>query len=347
MEKWLNEVWYGRRSGAALLRPLSWLFGLIVAVRRGAYAARLLPAARLAPPVVVVGNLTVGGTGKTPFVVWLVERLAGAGRKPGVVSRGYGRRSATPRLVEAGSRADEVGDEPLLVRRRTGRPVAVGRRRAVAGRLLVAQNVDVIVADDGLQHLALARDCELVLIDGERGFGNGLMLPAGPLRERAARLRAVDAVIMVDGSRERSLAGRPVFHMRLEASEVLPLGGAREAALPLAGLAGQRVHAVAGIGNPERFFRMLRAAGLEVIAHPFPDHHVFSAADLAFDDGLPVLMTEKDAVKCAAFASSRLGYVPVTAAFSDADARALLALVAAKIDSAPRAGEEALGHPTP
>jgi tetraacyldisaccharide 4'-kinase len=334
MEKWLNAVWYGRAFGAALLRPLSWLYALIVGARRGAYAARLLPVTKLATPVIIVGNLTVGGTGKTPFVVWLVGELAAMGRRPGVVSRGYGRRGDAPRLVEEGSRAAEVGDEPLLLRRRTGRPVAVGRERAVAGRLLATQNVDVVIADDGLQHLALARDCEIVLIDGARGFGNGLMLPAGPLRERAGRLRTVDAVIILDGSRERSLAGRPVFHMRLEATSVLPLTGPREAALPLASLAGQQVHAVAGIGHPERFFRLLRAAGLEVVPHPFPDHHAFAAADLAFEGDLPVLMTEKDAVKCAPFASSRLGYVPVTAAFSDDDARALLALVAAMIDSA-------------
>lgn len=334
MEKWLNAVWYGRAFGAALLRPLSWLYALLVGARRSAYAVHLLPVTKLSTPVVVVGNLTVGGTGKTPFVVWLVARLAAAGRKPGVVSRGYGRRGEAPRLVEEGASASDVGDEPLLVRRRTGRPVAVARARAIAGRLLATQNVDVIVADDGLQHLALARDCELVLIDGARGFGNGLMLPAGPLREGAGRLRTVDAVIMLDGSRERSLAGRPVFHMRLEATSVLPLSGPREAALPLASLAGQRVHAVAGIGHPERFFRTLRAAGLEVIPHAFPDHHAFRAADLAFDDELSILMTEKDAVKCMAFASSRLGYVPVTAAFSDDDARALLALVTAKITTA-------------
>ena len=330
MEQWLNSVWYGRAAGAALLRPLSWLYAASVGVRRAAYATRLLPVAKLAVPVIVAGNLTVGGTGKTPFVVWLVGQLAAAGRRPGVIARGYGRRSEAPRLVGQAARADEVGDEPLLVQRRTGRPVAVGRERAVAGRLLATQGVDVIVSDDGLQHLGLARNCEFVLIDGARGFGNGLLLPAGPLREGAARLRTVDAVIMLDGSRERSLAGRPVFHMRLEATNVLPLAGPREAALPLASLAGQRVHAVAGIGHPERFFRMLRAAGLDVIAHAFPDHHAFTAADLDFGDSLSVLMTEKDAVKCAAFASPRLGYVPVTAAFGEDDARALLALVAAK-----------------
>ncbi len=334
MEKWLNAVWYGHAFGATLLRPLSWLYALAVAARRLAYATGLVPVTKLATPVVVVGNLTVGGTGKTPFVVWLVGQMAEAGRKPGVIARGYGRRGKAPRLVEETSAAGEVGDEPLLVRRRTGRPVAVGRERPVAGRLLATQGVDVVVADDGLQHLALARDCELVLIDGVRGFGNGLLLPAGPLRERTARLRTVDAIILLDGTRERSLAGRPVFHMRLEATSVLPLAGPREAALPLAGLAGQRVHAVAGIGHPERFFGMLRAAGLDVIAHPFPDHHAYCAADLAFGDDLPVLMTEKDAVKCLPFASSRLGYVPVTAVFGDPDARELLALIARKTDRA-------------
>lgn len=331
MERWLNSVWYGHAFGAVLLRPLSWVYALAVALRRAAYALGLLRVTQLATPVVVVGNLTVGGTGKTPFVVWLVGELAAAGRRPGVVSRGHGRRGREPRLVDDSASAAQVGDEPLLVRRRTARPVAVGRARAVAGRLLETLNVDVIVADDGLQHLALARQCELVLIDGARGFGNGLMLPAGPLRERAARLRSVDAVILLDGTRESSLAGRPVFHMRLEADSVVPLGARRETAMPLAQLAGQRVHAVAGIGHPQRFFRTLRAAGLDPIEHAFPDHHSYTAAELAFDDDLPILMTEKDAVKCTAFASSRIGYVPITAAFSDTDARALLALVGAKI----------------
>lgn len=331
MERWVNSIWYGRSFVAVLLRPLSWLYALVVGARRQAYRLGLLSVTKMPTPVVVVGNLTVGGTGKTPFVVWLVTQLAAAGRRPGVISRGYGRRSAAPRLVDADSGAAEAGDEPLLIRRRTGRPVAVGRERVVACRLLETQSVDVIVADDGLQHLALARDCELVLIDGARGFGNGQLLPAGPLREGSGRLREVDAVIMVDGSGERSLAGRPVFHMRLLAEHIVPLAGPQDAKLALASLSGERVHAVAGIGHPERFFRTLAAAGLDVIPHAFPDHHNYSAADLAFDDELPILMTEKDAVKCTAFASSRTGYVPVSGAFSDAEASALLALVTHKV----------------
>jgi len=335
MEQWVNSIWYGRSFVAMLLRPLSWLYALVVGVRRRAYAWGLLSATKLPVPVVVVGNLTVGGTGKTPFVVWLVAQLAAAGHKPGVISRGYGRRGTAPRLVDVDASAGDAGDEPLLIRRRTARPVAVGSKRVVAGRLLGTQGVDIIVADDGLQHLALARDCELVLIDGTRGFGNGLMLPAGPLREPAGRLRRVDAVIMVDGSNERSLAGRPVFHMRLVAEHIVPLAGPQDAKLALASLAGQRVHAVAGIGHPERFFRTLRAAGLDVVPHAFPDHHDYSSADLAFDDDLPILMTEKDAVKCTAFASSRTGYVPVSAALSEADASALLALISTRAFASP------------
>lgn len=330
MEQWVNSIWYGRSFVAVLLRPLSWLYALVVGARRRAYAWGLFSTTKLPVPVVVVGNLTVGGTGKTPFVVWLVAQLAAAGHKPGVISRGYGRRGSAPRLVDVDSSAGEAGDEPLLIRRRTERPVAVGSDRVVAGRLLGTQAVDIIVADDGLQHLALARDFEFVLIDGARGFGNGLMLPAGPLREPAGRLRHVDAVVMVDGSNERSLAGRPVFQMRLVAEHIVPLAGPQDAKLALASLAGQRVHAVAGIGHPERFFRTLRAAGLDVAPHAFPDHHDYTSADLAFDDDLPILMTEKDAVKCTAFASSRTGYVPVSAAFSEADASALLALISTR-----------------
>jgi len=241
--------------------------------------------------------------------------------KPGVVTRGYGGSSGAARLVRASDDAALVGDEPLLLARRTRVPVATGRRRPAAAQLLVAEGCDVIVSDDGLQHYALARDCEIVVIDGDRRFGNGWLLPAGPLRELPARLSAADAIVVNGG---RALV-EGAFSMRLEAKSVVAvIGGASK---PLSAFAGRRVHAVAGIGNPERFFNMLRAHGIEVIGHPLDDHDRLQAADIAFGDDRPVLMTEKDAVKCAAIADQRHLYVPVNASFSGGESSMLLDIV--------------------
>jgi tetraacyldisaccharide 4'-kinase len=227
-----------------------------------------------------------------------------------------------------------VGDEPLLLARRSGCATVVASDRAAGAAALIEQGADVVVADDGLQHLRLARDCELLVVDGARGFGNGRVLPAGPLRESRAGLQRADLVIVNGAAEHPSLAGLPAgrtLAMQLAMADALAVdgqGGARR----LDEFRNQRVHAVAGIGNPARFFRALRAHGIEPVEHPFPDHHPLSAQDLAFSDGAPVLMTEKDAVKCAGFADARLWYVPVTAQFSAADAQALLRVVLAKIE---------------
>jgi tetraacyldisaccharide 4'-kinase len=229
-------------------------------------------------------------------------------------------------MVQPGSDAAEVGDEALLLRLRSNASVAVGRDRVRAAQELVRQGADVIVCDDALQHLRLARDYELAVIDASRGLGNGHLLPAGPLRESAARLRRVGSIVLngegVVAELEGSLA--PVFVMRLLGDQLWPLSGGGEPA-PLACLAGKRVHAVAGIGNPQRFFAQLAAAGLEVIGHPFPDHHRYLARDLQFGDGLPLLMTEKDAVKCRGFAVMNCWYLPVAASFTPEQRSALLA----------------------
>jgi tetraacyldisaccharide 4'-kinase len=292
--------------------------------------------------VVVVGNLTVGGTGKTPLTIWLARELTALGLKVGVVSRGYGAHSGKrPRLVDAQAQWRDVGDEPLIIARRTACPTVIARDRVAGARELVARGVDVIVADDGLQHLALARDCEIVVIDGARGFGNGRLLPAGPLREPLARLRQADAVVVngvsTHGSLAQALPGGTPLNMTLRATEAVRLD-ALGATRPLESFRGQRVHAVAGIGNPARFFAELRAHGTEVLEHAFPDHHPFSGAELQFGDGLPVLMTEKDAVKCAAFANPRMWYVPVAAQFPAADAHELLRRVLAKVRAPVAAG---------
>ncbi|MGH8258011.1 MAG: tetraacyldisaccharide 4'-kinase [Steroidobacteraceae bacterium] len=341
----LEALWYGPRRPPWALRVASRLFGAAVRLRRAAYARGLLASQRMERPVIVVGNITVGGSGKTPLVIWLCEQLSSLGVRPGVVLRGYGgsaARGREPRLVTADSDAAVVGDEALLLAQRTRAPVAVCRDRVRAARRLLEleQAVDVIVADDGLQHLPLARDLELAVIDAARGLGNGRLLPAGPLREPPGRLTQIDAIVVndaraaaegaapegiADGSAAAAvLTGLPpgaVYRMRLHGDRLWPLG--RGAPVALDSLAGTRVHAVAGIGHPERFFAHLAGAGLQVIAHPFPDHHRYRAFELEFADDLPLLMTEKDAVKCRSFDARNRWFLPVAASFSPAQTAAL------------------------
>jgi tetraacyldisaccharide 4'-kinase len=302
--------------------------------RRGLYGTGVLRTVRLAAPVIVVGNLTVGGTGKTPLTLWLAAALKGRGRRVGIVSRGYGRNDTRAQAVSACSDWRSVGDEPLLLARRSGCATVVAHDRAAGAAALIAAGADVVVADDGLQHLRLARDCEILVVDGARGFGNARVLPAGPLRESLAQLASADLIIVNGAAEHPSLTGLPgdrTLYMQLAMGDAVRVDG-QGGARALRDLAGQRVHAVAGIGNPARFFRALRAQGIEPIEHPFPDHHPFSPPELDFGDDAVVLMTEKDAVKCASFADARLWYVPVTAHFSETDAQALLRQVLAKID---------------
>jgi tetraacyldisaccharide 4'-kinase len=330
----LTELWYRDPARASLLQPLSWLYGAALAARRRAYASGWAASERAGKPVVIVGNLTVGGTGKTPLTIWLARELGAQGLRVGIVSRGYGRRGSEPRAVQGTCDWREVGDEPLILARRTACPTVVAADRVAGARALAVRGVDVIVADDGLQHLRLARDCEIVVIDGARGFGNGRLLPAGPLREPLERLSRADALV-VNGppghaSLARALPAGSTLGMSLVMEEAVRLdAGAPPRAL--SSFRGQRVHAVAGIGNPQRFFGQLCAQGLEVLAHAFPDHHPLRAPELDFGDRLPVLMTEKDAVKCTAFADPRLWYVPVAAQLTAGDARELLTRVLARI----------------
>jgi tetraacyldisaccharide 4'-kinase len=313
VQSWLTRRWYGATQAPWWLRPPAFLFGVLSGLRRRRQqaAARLT---RLPVPVAVVGNIAVGGTGKTPFVIWLVERLREWGWRPGVVSRGYGGRARSwPQAVHADSDPALVGDEPVLIASRAGCPVAVGPDRlAAARRLLDAGAVDIIVSDDGLQHYKLWRDLEIVVVDASRGLGNGDLLPAGPLREPASRLGEVQLVV-ANGSGWTAPQGRQVT-MRLYALEARAVQGG--AVRPIAEFSGQTVHAVAGIGNPARFFSMLSQQGIRLIMHPFPDHHPFVRSDLEFGDGLPVLMTEKDAVKCRGFGDGNRWVVPVEAQLS-------------------------------
>jgi tetraacyldisaccharide 4'-kinase len=340
MERWLTRMWYGGGGAGAALAPLAWLYGGVTEVRRAAYARGWLPTLATGTPVVVVGNLTVGGTGKTPLTVWLAGALGAEGTAVGIVSRGYGAGSAAVRRVHTADDWHEVGDEPMLLAARTGCVVVVAHDRVAAAREAARLGAALILSDDGLQHLRMARACELIVIDAARGFGNGRLLPAGPLREPPERLARADAVVL-NGTPGESLheevrrhARGPVVRMRLEPGAARSLTQP-SSVRPLAQFRGRRAHAIAGIGHPRRFFRELAAADIEVIEHAFADHHAFSAADLAFDDDLPILMTEKDAVRCRAFATERMWYVPVSACFGAEDERTLLECVRARVGLAP------------
>ena len=293
---------------ARLLVPLSWIFRLTVWLRRTLYRFKVLRVYRAPLPVVIIGNITVGGTGKTPLVIWLVEYLLDLGYQPGIVARGYrGKSEYWPRLVVGSSDPLELGDEPVLLARRTQQPVCVGPNRPDAVKMLVDQtDCNIIVSDDGLQHYALARDLEIAVVDGERRFGNALFLPAGPLREPVSRLKSVDFVV-VNGD---GLEGEYPMKLSIATAVNLQNAGLCRA---LEDFIGGPVHAVAGIGNPKRFFDTLRQTGLEVIEHPFPDHHLFRYSDISFKDEYPVLMTEKDAVKCARFGKVSHWYLKVDA----------------------------------
>ncbi len=329
MEQWLTQMWYRESAGSSPLAPLAWLYGVVAWIRRRAYSRGWLRAHGAGKPVIVVGNITVGGTGKTPLVAWLADQLSATGLKVGIVSRGHGRSNRASAAVHVESDWRDVGDEPLLLHRLTGCDTVVARDRVAGARELVRRGADVVIADDGLQHLRLARDCEIVVVDGARGLGNGRLLPAGPLREPPARARSAGIVVVNGAPEHSSLTGQSggfaaeALRMVLSGTEAHRLDGLGGSE-PLEHFRGRRVHAVAGIGNPDRFFRELRSHGIEVVEHPFADHHPFEAADLTFGDGLPVLMTEKDAVKCRSIADARLWYVPVAARFSDQQGRELM-----------------------
>ena len=309
----LDRDWWRRdlTPRTTLLLPLAWLFGVLAATRRALYRAGLFESTRVAAPVVVVGNLTVGGSGKTPLVICLAQMLAARGLRPGVISRGYARDGATPREVHSDSVPAEVGDEPLLIRRRAGVAVFVGGDRVAAARALLNAHadVDVLLADDGLQHLALARDFEIAVFD-ERGAGNRCLLPAGPLRESLRRAATIDALVF-NGDARLDLPG---FTMRLEPDALYRLIDATQRRAVGAIARPDVVAAVAGIGNPRRFFDTLRGLGLAFSEHAFPDHHVFTRADLVQIQAEHIVMTEKDALKCAGFGDPRIWVLPVSAA---------------------------------
>lgn len=323
MHNWLPQQWYRRTLWSLLLWPFSLLFRVVVLARRLLYRIGLLKTVCLSVPVIVVGNISVGGAGKTPFVIWLVEFLREQGFTPGVVSRGYGGASLAPHSVSSATDPALAGDEPVLLARRLRCPVWVGADKAAVARALLRARPDcnVIVSDDGLQHYHLARDVEIAVVDGQRRHGNGLLLPAGPLREPVSRLQNVHAVVVNAGD------ARPgEFGMALQPGRFCSLENPKRR-VAAGEFSGGRLHALAGIGNPERFFQTLRQMGLQFTAHPFPDHHAYQPQDLQFGAEATILMTEKDAVKCLGFAPPDSWYLEVSAQVDEALKSRLLELL--------------------
>ncbi len=308
LSRWLLDVWYKDPFIGVVLMPLGFLFSDFVKFRKFLYRIGVLKKHSLPVPVIVIGNITVGGTGKTPLIIWLAHWLKDQGFKPGIISRGYGGQAETgAQWVDASSSAENVGDEAVLIVQQTGCPMAVSPLRADAAKLLLEKSdCNIVLSDDGLQHYALNRDIEIAVIDGERRFGNSYCLPAGPLREPIERLRSVDFIV-VNGEKSEDNE----LSMQITGNTAVNLITGEQK--PLQAFSATGCHALAGIGNPDRFFKLLASAGLNCKTHSFPDHYKFQAADIAFPDAEPVLMTEKDAVKCVGFANDRHWYVPVKA----------------------------------
>lgn len=303
----LEHAWYERGAFTQMMRPLSWLFLSIVTIRRFLYRINIFKHVDLPVPVIVVGNISVGGTGKTPLVIWIARYLKQAGYKPGIISRGYGGQAKNwPQQVRPDADPVMVGDEAVVISRRSECPMAVGPNRiADCQALLKYADIDVIVSDDGLQHYALGRTVEVAVIDGVRRFGNGFCLPAGPLRELRSRLEAVDCQVT------NGVAAQGEIPMRYQTEKAINLISGEERLI--SDFKSETVYAIAGIGNPDRFFNFIRANGIRTNTRAFPDHHPFVAEDLAFSADEVLLMTEKDAVKCQRFARANWWYVPVDA----------------------------------
>jgi tetraacyldisaccharide 4'-kinase len=316
---------------------MSWIFSAIIYVRKYLYIIGFFKSTRLGVPVIVVGNITVGGTGKTPMVIWLIEQLQKAGYKPGVISRGYGGTSKTSTAVFANSKPQQVGDEPVLIAKHSTCPIFVGANRVAAGQALLKANpfCNVIISDDGLQHYALERDVEIALINSSKQFGNRFLLPAGPLREKISRLQTVDAIVdsgyNVDF--ENSLKAdlqSPMFKMQMQ-GEVFKSLNAPKVVQSASYFANSNLVAIAGIGDPQRFFNKLSSLGLQFEHYAFADHHAFTSQDLEQFQDKTILMTEKDAVKCSFISTTDAWYLPVTAMINDSNQVSLITLILKKL----------------
>jgi tetraacyldisaccharide 4'-kinase len=327
-DNWIEKVWYGSSLIYWVLLPFTLLFAVVVASRRYLYSRKILRSNSVDVPVIVVGNITAGGTGKTPVTIWLARALAKSGRSPGIISRGYrGKVGPRPLQAKADSKPAVVGDEAILLASQCDCPVVVHPDRTAAAKMAIELGANIVISDDGLQHYRLRRDFEIAVVDGNRGFGNGNLLPAGPLREPIARMKSVDRILIhrhSDDEREifRRSYDTPPLSFRLQVTGVSRLDNSQQRKIEE--FAGTTVHAVAGIGHPERFFLMLEAHGIDVKRHPLPDHADITPDDIVFDDDLEILMTEKDAVKCQWMDTSNCWYVPVEVDFEGADADMLL-----------------------
>lgn len=314
-ESRLADAWYRDKRWIRCLLPLSTVFALVSTIRRSLYR-NSVRAYTSRYPLIVVGNITAGGTGKTPLVIYLAQQLCDRGYRPGIVSRGYGAKAANyPFAVTPGTGFREAGEEALMIARHTRCPVIIDPDRVAAVQMLEnSYDCNIIISDDGLQHYRLNRSMEIAVVDGQRGFGNGYLLPAGPLREKPERLASVDIVVCNGETRHALPAG--TLRMDLEATHLVHLSDSKAMSVHdafLSTLTANKVHAVAGIGNPERFFNSLCSCGFDIITHIFRDHHMYSEQDITFADDLDVVMTEKDAVKCHEFCSDLHWYLKVTA----------------------------------
>lgn len=304
--RWFQDAWYKEMYISSIFMPISMLYADFIRFRSFLYRIGVLGKTKLPATVIIIGNITVGGTGKTPLILWLARFLREEGYKPGIVSRGYGGNAEIwPQWVDNQSTVEQIGDEAVLIAKRSDCPISVGPERAKAAQLLLDKtDCNIIISDDGLQHYALERDIEVAVIDGERRFGNGYMLPCGPLREPVERLQTVDLLI-INGIAEEDNE----FSMEIKGDIAVNLVTKEEKLLT--DFALSPCHALAGIGNPKRFFDLLERQKISIDCHAFQDHHQFIAEDITFDDDKPVLMTEKDMIKCPAFATEKHWYVPI------------------------------------
>lgn len=342
LRRFVEVRWYGGIGLLRLLLPFTWLFQLISSIRRMGYSRGWFARPDLPVPVIVVGNISVGGTGKTPVVVWLVRQLEAAGFAPGIVSRGYGSKGVSAPELLTSEDAKRFGDEPVLLARLTGRPVCVGVDRAAAVKQIAGSGVNVVVADDGLQHYRMRRNFEIVVVDSDRGFGNGQVLPAGPLREPIDRVFDSDLVLINGGSTEIVGSEVPGIRLDAQAERRAQFKGFRlEQGSPTRlsdnvtrgwnEFAGERVWCVAAIGNPERFRRSLTERGLQIDVVELPDHGAVDLERLGAVRDQPVFMTEKDAVKYRDSACGDLWYVPVECAFSPHDVDEIIASLSSRL----------------
>jgi len=315
MQQWLNDIWYKGSWGYIFLIPLSWIYACLISLRKKILVHFFWRQATNLCPIIIVGNITVGGTGKTPLIIWLANYLSTQGVNVAILSRGYGGKSNSLQMVNKDSDPNIVGDEPVMLAHRTKCSVYVHPERFKAVQLIAEQDIDVLLLDDGLQHYKLQRDFEIAVIDGERLYGNNKLLPAGPLREPVSRLDEVDVCLTQVGVNDDALISENSikFYLKGQFAYNLCTGDSKS----LSYFCGKKVHAIAGTGNPDRFFDLLENESINVYKHSFDDHARYSPADVTFNDNLDVLMTEKDMVKCRKFANKKLWYVPVDLVFID------------------------------